>query len=73
MKNTFKLSATIVAVGVLVLGAVAATNLNILAQAQKTFSGNKTTGGEAVAGNATGNMTKGNSTSVPTPVGPPGP
>ena len=81
MKKTFKLGVTIVAVGALVLGVIAATNFDSMsAQAQKILRGNETTnsrnmtGGNATSSNATGNMTKGNSTSaVPTPVGPPGP
>ena len=80
MKKIFKLGVTIVAVGALVLGVLAATNFDSMsAQAQKIIRGNETTNsktmaaGNTTSSNATGNMTKGNSTSVPTPVGPPGP
>ncbi len=84
MKKPFQLGVTIVAVGTLILGVLAATHFNssMSAQAQKILRSNETTSTKTRAGNnttsssssnATGNMTKGNSTSVPTPVGPPGP
>lgn len=85
MKKPFQLGVTIVAVGTLILGVLAATHFNssMSAQAQKILRSNETTSTKTMAGNnttssssssnATGNMTKGNSTSVPTPVGPPGP
>jgi hypothetical protein len=81
MKKTFQLGVTIVAVGALVLGVLVATHFDSMsAQAQKIVRSNETTNSKTMAGgnatssgNATGNMTKGNSTSVPTPVGPPGP
>ena len=82
MKKPFQLGVTIVAVGTLILGVLAATHFNSMsAQAQKILRSNETTSTKTMAennttsssSNATGNMTKGNSTSVPTPVGPPGP
>lgn len=83
MKKAFQLGITIVAVGTLILGVLAATHFNSMsAQAQKLLRSNETTSTKTMAGsnttssnssNATGNMTKGNSTSVPTPIGPPGP
>jgi hypothetical protein len=80
MNNMFKLGFTIEAVvGVLVVAAVAAVSFASLpALAQTTMHSNQTTsGGKIMAANATGsnmtNSTKGNSTSMPTPVGPPGP
>ena len=77
MKDTFKLGVTIVAV-VLIAGIIAAMNFSTMsASAQTMMPGNqtgKTMAGNTTGSNATGNMTKGNSnSSVPTPVGPPGP
>jgi hypothetical protein len=64
----------------LIAGIIAAMNFSTMsASAQTMMQGNQTTSGKTMAGNttgsnATGNMTKGNSnSSVPTPVGPPGP
>ena len=79
--NTLLLGVTIVTVGALILGVIAATHISSMsAQAQKIIRSNETASGKTMAAtnttsssNATGNMTKANSTSVPTPVGPPAP
>jgi hypothetical protein len=73
MKETFKLGIKIVAV-VLVVGVIAAMNFSTMsASAQTMMPVNHTTGGNTTGSNTTGSMMKGNSTSsVPTPVGPPG-
>ena len=61
-----------VTVSILVVGIVTAINFGAMsAQAQTTMHGNQTTNGKTMAGNTTGNMRKGNSTSMPTPEGPP--
>jgi hypothetical protein len=63
-----------VTVSILVVGIVTAINFGAMsAQAQTTMHGNQTTNGKTMAGNTTGNMRKGNSTSMPTPEGPPAP
>ncbi|MFZ0513735.1 MAG: hypothetical protein WAM14_19165 [Candidatus Nitrosopolaris sp.] len=62
------------AVGILVAGVVASMNFGSMsAEAQTTMHGNQTTNGKTMAGNTTSNMTKRNSTSIPTPEGPPAP
>ena len=74
MKKSFKFGVTIVTLGILVAGVVASLNFGSMsAEAQTTIHGNQTTNGKTMAGNTTGNMTKGNSTSMPTPEGPPAP
>ncbi len=84
MKKIFNFGVMIVVI-VLAVGVVAAMNFSIiLASAQTMMPGNETTSGKTMTGNMTGSnttgsnttasMMKGNSTSsVPTPVGPPGP
>jgi hypothetical protein len=79
MKKTFNFGVMSVVI-VLVVGVVAAMNFSIiLASAQTMMPGNQTTSGKTMTGNTTGSnttasMMKGNLTSsVPTPVGPPGP
>jgi hypothetical protein len=73
MQKSLKFSVTIVAVGIFVAGVVASMNFGMSAEAQTTIHGNQTVNGKAMAGNTTSNMTKGNSTSMPTPEGPPPP
>ena len=74
MKKSFKQSVTIAIVEILVAGVVASINFGaISAEAQTTIHGNQTANGKTMAGNTTANMTKGNSTSMPTPEGPPPP
>ena len=71
MKKSFKFGVTIVAVGILVAGVVASMNFDAMsAEAQAMIHGNQTANNKTMAGNITGNMTKGNSTSMPTPEGP---
>jgi hypothetical protein len=61
-----------VATGILVAGVLASINLGAMsAEAQTTIYGNQTANNnKTMAGNITGNMTKGNSSSLPTPEGP---
>jgi hypothetical protein len=78
MNNMFKLRTNIVAVVLLIMGVLTAISFgSMTALAQTMMQSNHTTSGKAMTGNATtGNATgsvKGNSTSMPTPVGPPGP
>jgi hypothetical protein len=71
MKKSFKSLVTIVAVGILVAGVVASINFGAMsAEAQTTIHDNQTANNKTMAGNSTANMTKGNSTSMPTPEGP---
>ena len=71
MKKSFKFGVTIVAIGMLVAGVLASINFGATsAEAQTTIHGNQTANNKTMAGNTTGNMTKGNSTSMPTPEGP---
>ena len=71
MKKSFKFGVTIVAIGMLVVGVLTSINFGATsAEAQTTIHGNQTTNNKTMAGNATANMTKGNSTSIPTPEGP---
>ena len=71
MKKSFKFGVTIVAIGILVAGVLASINFGAMsAEAQTTIHGNQTANNKTMASNITGNMTKGNSTSVPTPEGP---
>ena len=71
MQKSFKFGVTIVAVGILVAGVVASMNFGVMStEAQTTIHGNHTVNGKTMAGNTTGNMTKENSTSMPTPEGP---
>lgn len=73
MQKSFKFGVTIVAIGILVAGVLASMNFGAKsAEAQTTIHGNQTAN-KTMAGNITGNMTKGNSTSIPTPQGPPPP
>jgi hypothetical protein len=66
-----KLRVTIVAVGILIVGLVASMNFGAMsAEAQTTIHGNQTVNGKTMAGNTTGNVTRENSTSMPTPEGP---
>ena len=73
MQKSFKFGVTIVAVGILVAGVPASMNFGMSIEAQTTIHGNQTVNGKTMAGNTTGNVTKGNSTSMPTPEGPPPP
>jgi hypothetical protein len=74
MKKSFKFGVTIAIVEILVAGVVASINFGaISAEAQTTIHGNQTANGKTMAGNTTANMTKGNSTSMPTPEDPPPP
>ena len=74
MKKSFKFGVTILAIGTLVAGVVASINFGaISAEAQTTIHDNQTANNKTMASNGTGNMTKGNSTSTPTPEGPPPP
>ncbi|HYA84780.1 MAG TPA: hypothetical protein VEH06_15225 [Candidatus Bathyarchaeia archaeon] len=71
MQKSFKFGVTIVAVGLLIAGVVASMNFGAIStEAQTTIHGNQTVNGKIMAGNTTANMTKGNSTSIPTPEGP---
>jgi hypothetical protein len=72
MQKSFKFAVTIVAIGILVAAVLASMNLGdaMSAEAQTTIHGNQTANNKTMAGNITGNMTKGNSTSMPTPEGP---
>jgi hypothetical protein len=71
MQKSFKFGVTIVAIGILVTGVLASINFGAMsAEAQTTILGNQTANNKTMASNITGNMTKGNSTSVPTPEGP---
>ena len=71
MQKSFKFGVTIVAIGILVAGVAASINFGAMsAEAQTTIHGNQTANGKTMAGNTTANMTKGNSTSMPTPEGP---
>ena len=72
MQKSFKFGVTIVTIGILVVGVLASMNFGAMsAEAQTTIHGNQTANNnETMAGNITGNMTKGNSTSMPTPEGP---
>ncbi len=71
MQKSFKFGVTIVAIGILVAGVLASMNFGAMsAEAQTTIHGNQTANNKTMAGNITGNMTKGNSTSIPTPQGP---
>jgi hypothetical protein len=71
MQKSFKFGVTIVAIGILVAGVVTSMNFGIMStEAQTTIHGNQTVNGKTMAGNTTLNMTKGNSTSMPTPEGP---
>jgi len=74
MQKSFKFGVTVVAVGILVAGVVGSMKFGAMsAEAQTTIHGNQTANNKTMAGNITGNMTKGNSTSMPTPEGPPPP
>ena len=54
--------------------AMTMNSVSVMLSAQTVMSPNKTGTGNTTLGNTTGNMTKGNtSSSLPTPVGPPGP
>jgi hypothetical protein len=71
MKKSFKFGVTIVAIGILVAGVLASINFGTMsAEAQTTIHGNQTANNKTMAYNTTANMTKGNSTSMPTPEGP---
>ena len=71
MQKSFKFGVTIVAIGILVAGVLASINFGAMsAEAQTTIHGNQTAKGKTMASNTTANMTKGNSTSMPTPEGP---
>ena len=71
MQKSFKFGVTSVAVGILVAGVVASMNFGAMStEAQTTIHGNQTVNGKTMAANTTGNMTKANSTSMPTPEGP---
>jgi hypothetical protein len=72
MQKSFKFGVTVVAVGILVARVLASMNFCAMsAEAQTTIHGNQTANNnKTMAGNITGNMTKGNSTSMPTPEGP---
>jgi len=71
MKKSFKFGVTIVAIGILVAGVLASIDFGAMsAEAQTTIHGNQTANGKTMTGNTTANMTKGNSTSMPTPEGP---
>ena len=71
MQKSFKFGVTIVAIGILVAGVIASINFGVMStEAQTTILGNQTANNKTMASNITGNMTKGNSTSVPTPEGP---
>jgi hypothetical protein len=70
MQKSLKFSVTIVAVGILVAGVLASMNFGMSTEAQTTIHGNQTVNGKAMADNTTGNVMKGNSTSMPTPEGP---
>ena len=74
MQKSLKFSVTIVAVGTLVAGVLASMNFGAMStEAQTTIHGNQTVNGKTMAGNTTAKMMKGNSTSIPTPEGPPPP
>ena len=74
MQKSFKFGVTIVTIGILVADVVASINFGAMsAEAQTTIHGNQTANNKTMASNGTGNMTKGNSTSTPTPEGPPPP
>jgi hypothetical protein len=69
-----KIGVTIVTVGILVAGVVASMNFGAMsAEAQTTIHGNQTANNKTMADNTTANMAKGNSSSMPTPEGPPPP
>jgi hypothetical protein len=71
MQKSFKFGVIIVAVGILVAGGVTSINFGAMStEAQTTIHGNQTINGKTMVGNTTANMTKGNSTSMPTPEGP---
>jgi hypothetical protein len=70
MQKSLKFEVTIVAVGILVAGVLTSMNFGMSAEAQTTIHSNQTGNGKTMAGNTTGNMTKANSTSMPTPEGP---
>jgi hypothetical protein len=71
MKKSFKFGVTTMTVGILVAGVLASINFGAMsAEAQTTIHGNQTANNKTMAGNTTANMTKGNSTSMPTPEGP---
>jgi len=71
MKKSFKFGVTIVAIEMLVAGVLASINFGATsAEAQTTIHGNQNANNKTMAGNTTGNMTKGNSTSMPTSEGP---
>jgi hypothetical protein len=71
MQKSFKFSVTIVAVGILLAGVLASMNFGVIStEAQTAIHGNQTVNGTTMAGNTTANMTKGNSTTIPTPEGP---
>ena len=71
MQKSFKFGVTIVAIGILVAGVIALMNFGAMsAEAQTTIHANQTANNKTMASNITGNTTKGNSTSVPTPEGP---
>jgi hypothetical protein len=74
MQKSFKFGVTIVAIGILVAGVLASMKFGATsAEAQTTIHGNQTANNKTMAGNTTANITKGNSTSIPTPEGPPPP